>query len=49
MVLVGKIDEIFSESGQNFNEDIHLPARAPSVATARSRQLFAVFTPCTSD
>jgi hypothetical protein len=32
MVLVGNTDEIFSESGQNFNEDIHLPAQAASVA-----------------
>ena len=30
MVLVGNTDEIFSESGQHFNEDIHLPAQAAS-------------------
>ena len=32
MVLVGNTDDIFSESGQHFNEDIHLPAQAASVA-----------------
>jgi hypothetical protein len=31
MVLVGNTDDIFSDSGQNFNEDIHLPAQAASV------------------
>jgi hypothetical protein len=32
MVLVGNTEEIFSESGQHFNQDIHLPAKAASVA-----------------
>ncbi|MEY3902455.1 MAG: hypothetical protein RL189_1761, partial [Pseudomonadota bacterium] len=32
MVLVGNIDEIFSDSSQNSFEDIHLPAQAASVA-----------------
>jgi hypothetical protein len=32
MVLVGNIDDIFSDSSQNSFEDIHLPAQAASVA-----------------
>ena len=32
MVIVGNIDDFFSESGQHFNEDIHLQAQAASVA-----------------
>jgi hypothetical protein len=32
MVLVGNTEEIFSESGQHFNQDIHLPTMAASVA-----------------
>ena len=31
MVLVGNTEEIFSEPGPHFNEDIHLPAQAASV------------------